>query len=313
MGLSWKNLFLLSPCLAWGCAFSSTDYCVLSGRVLKPDGKPAPFCDVYLARSPKDLGRGNRPFSQAEREAFHVPGENLYRFTKTDRDGRFQTVFRVRRHSVHPEVYYGHPLPRLYIQVESAPGKWARFTMDTEWGDWNSSLEGALKPMDLGGLLLGREPLSLPEPPPLKGSYMKALTFPPLETGEGQRLVFQAEKPYRAGRFLEAARTYRMASAAEPRSALAFFLTAESLFRAGKLEEALSFGRQAVTLDPWVGKGHFLLALILEKLGRKEEGLAELFRACQLDPDLQEARDRLEILEPRARPFRKGPLVLGKG
>ncbi len=308
----WKSLPLLAALLGWGCAFSSTDYCVVTGRVLGPDGRPASFCDVYLARSLKDLERGSRPFSPGEREDFGLPGENLYRFVKTGPDGRFQTVFRVRRHGAHPQVYYGHPLPRLFIQVECSPGKWFRFTLDTEWGDWGPLLEGSLEPMDLGALLLGEHPLSLPEPPPLRREYFQVLEYPPLESRGAAELVRRAEAPYRKGRFLEAARLYREAARLEPRSALAFFLVAESLFRAGKAEEALSFADRALALDPWVGKGHFLRALILEGLGRKEEALSGLFRAVQLDPDLQEARSRLELLESRARPLRKTPLVVGE-
>jgi len=312
----WRSLVEAAPFLAlglgWGCSFSSTDYCVLQGQVVRPDGKPAAFCDLYLARSRSDLERGSRPFGPEEREDFHVPGENLYRFVKADGQGRFQAVFRIMRHGGHPQVYYGHPLPRVFIQAETGPGCWARFSLDTEWGDWSSRLEGDLKPMDLGTLLLGGKPLHLPEPPPLKKAYMRALEYPPLETGQARKLQLQAEKPYRAGRFLRAARLYREAVRLEPRSPLAFYLTAESLFRAGKPREALSFAGEAVRLDPWVGLGHFLRAMILEKLGRKEEVVRALFLASQLDPALEEARVRLEMLEPRARPFRKSPLVSGE-
>ncbi len=316
MGVGWKFLggaaSFLALGLGWGCAFSSTDYCVLRGQVLRPDGKPAAFCDLYLARSLSDLERGSRPYGPDEREEFHVPGENLYRFVKADEGGRFQTVFRIRRYGSHPQVYYGHPLPRVFIQVETGPGRWARFSLDTEWGDWSSRLDRDLKPMDLGSLLLEESSLRLPEPPPLKKEYMRMIGYPPLETGEGRKLRSRAEKPYRAGRFLEAARLYRKAARLEPRSALAFYLTAESLFRAGKPGEALGFAEQAVRLDPWVGLGHFLEGLILERLGRKEEAVRPFFLAAQLDPALEEARARLEMLEPRARPFRKSPLVAGE-
>ncbi len=309
MGLGWKHLFLGASCLLGGCAFSSTDYCVLSGRLVRPGGKPAAYCDLYLARSRADLERGSRPFTPGERKDFGLPGENLYRFVKTDGEGRFQTVFRIHRHGAHPRVYYAHPLPKVFLQVETAPGEWARFSLDTEWGDWSSTLGGDLKPMDLGELLLDKEPLHLPEPPPLRRSYMHVLEFPPQATRQGARMVETGERSFRAGRFLDAARFYRKAAQWEPRSPLAFYLAAESLFRGGKPREALLFARQALLLDPWVGRGHFLLALILERQGRRKEGLAELFRAVQLDPDLEEARSRLEAEEPRARPFRKTPLV----
>ena len=298
--------------LGWGCAFSSTDYCVLQGQVLRRDGKPAAYCDLYLARSLSELERGSRPYGPEERADFHVPGENLYRFVKTDGQGRFQAVFRIRRHGAHPQVYYGHPLPRVFIQAETGPGKWARFSLDTEWGDWSSRLEGNLKPMDLGTLLLGEKPLRLSEPPPLKRAYMQVLEYPSLETGQARELRVRAEKAYRAGRFLEAARLYREAARLEPRNALPFYLTAESLFRAGKPRDALSFAGEAVRLDPWVGLGHFLRGLILERLGKKEEAVSALFMASQLDQALEEARARLEMLEPRARPFRESPLVTGE-
>ena len=308
-----RNLILsaacLAACLAQGCAFSSTEYCVLSGRILRPDGKPASFCDIYLARSARDLARGSRAFSPSEREAFHVPGENLYRFVKADEQGRFRTVFRVRRYGAHPEVYYSHPLPQVHLQVESAPGRWARFTLDTEWGPWSSLLEGDLKPLDLGSLLLPEGSLSLAEPPPLVRAYLRPLEYPPLESAAAGKLLREGEKLYRAGRYEEAARRYLEAARLEPRGALAFYLTAESLFRAGKPGRARLFCRRAVTLDPWVGLGRFLLALILEKEGKGEQAREELLAACQLDPELAQARDRLELLDPRTRPFRKTPLL----
>jgi len=97
----------------------------------------------------------------------------------------------------------------------------------------------------------------------------------------------------RAGRFADAASSFRQALELEPGHVVARHNLATALYDSGDIAGALAEARQATALDPGHAPSHDLIGRALALQGRYDEALAELQQALRLSPDDHEIQDDL--------------------
>jgi predicted O-linked N-acetylglucosamine transferase (SPINDLY family) len=114
------------------------------------------------------------------------------------------------------------------------------------------------------------------------------------ETGSVlRRLVAEADRCSRAGRFQEAAAAYRKAIVLEPLAPGPHLNLGVVLRVLGRLDEAATSLQSGLSLAPNVAEGHYNLAIVRRAQGDTEAALDSYRRAIALRPDFVEAHCNL--------------------
>ncbi|REK05449.1 MAG: tetratricopeptide repeat protein [Planctomycetota bacterium] len=101
---------------------------------------------------------------------------------------------------------------------------------------------------------------------------------------------------HKAGRLMEAERSYRQALAIHPRHAQTFHLLGLLAFQAEKPELAAEYVEQAIKIDAFHAPFQVDMAEIYRALGRTNDAIAVARKAVTLDPEAADAHTTLGML-----------------
>lgn len=110
---------------------------------------------------------------------------------------------------------------------------------------------------------------------------------------------FQGNDAMRAGRFAEAAESYRQMSASDPDDPIARMYLGTALAKMGNSREAIQQFSEALRQAPQNTGLHFNLAIVLLELGSEEESLEHFRAAVGLDPSFKQANFQMANLSMR--------------
>ena len=99
-----------------------------------------------------------------------------------------------------------------------------------------------------------------------------------------------------AGKYVEAAKAFELASTKNPRDASIFSSLCSCLFAVGKADEAIVAGEKAVILAPNEGDAHYNLANALKQKGDLEKAAEHYRETVEISPELMPAYNSLGVI-----------------